>query len=212
MRTFLLGPLAVVIAAQIGCSGSDSAGASCGAFTPCGGELVATWNIQQLCSPQRAPADCPGYKLDLSRVMANGTVTFAADKSYNTMVTTTGTADITVPKTCLTLMGMTLTCQQLNALLALAAADPDSDIKSAMCSEAGADCACSVTSKGNPQTERGTYRTSGSTVFIKANGSMNETPNDYCVSGNTLKTAEQMGGMMSMLSDAAAGTLVLVKQ
>ena len=189
--------LVVGASALLSC-GDDGDGGSCGAFTPCGGNVVGTWSIQNMCSTGSVSSlieDCPGATTSIEGLKGSGTVTYNADMTMVSNTTLTGTMKMNVPMSCI----MGGTCAQLDAVLKSLATEPDSPFSSASCTGSST-CACSFQLKGTAEMETGTYSISGNKITDSDGDAQ-----DYCVSGDTLqlKSTMSMGGMMEDLQLAA---------
>lgn len=145
---------------------------------------------------------CAGITSETKDIAMSGTVAYNGDKTYQASVTVTGTVVVTVPASCLTQQGVTLTCAQLQQSLESNAADEG--YQSATCTDSGG-CTCTMKLAPEVQATNGTYSTSGGTLTqIEAGG----TPDDsaYCVKGTKLTLSPE--GTMSSVT----GSIVLTKQ
>jgi hypothetical protein len=174
----------------------DDGNGSCSAFTPCGGDVVATWTIKDMCvtgGGAGAIEECPGATATFEGVKGSGTIAFNANMTTTENVAITGSMKMNVPGSCL----MGGTCAQLDAALKAAfLGDSDAAFSAVSCSGSSS-CSCNVTFKGTPSTEMGTYTISGNKI-IDEDGEEQE----YCVSGKTLsmRSSMSMAGMMDDLS------------
>jgi hypothetical protein len=181
-----------------GATGTD--GGTC-SFTPCGGDIVGTWRLSSICALGPA-SDCPpsgGVTVDRSK--SEATFTFASDGTVVYAYSGTLTETLLYPDTCLA---------GIDAGTARACSDFQSEVQSSIqrddggaplagltsftCSvNASSICMCDEVFTSAPQTENGTYTTSGDQVTITlaaadggaVDGGTNP-PSEYCVSGNTL--------------------------
>lgn len=190
-----------------GCGGGSGGSAACGAFTPCGGNVVGNWTITGSCFGGAATdSACPGATSNFSGIKMAGTVNLTAAMTYVTSATISGNAEVTLPNSCLMQPGLSLTCADLNALYALALAEPDSPLSAASCRANGNACACSFTFRPTPSVEQGTYVTAGNTLTMTSTSDPTPSVNEYCVTGNKMNLKETMtmpgGGGMGM--DAVA--------
>jgi hypothetical protein len=162
---------------------------SCGKTVPCGGVVVGNWNINSECVnsevlTMEAAVSCPGATATISGIHVSGTASFNADLTYTMTTTASASAQETLPPSCLTTNGVTLTCAQLDqALQAAIAADPTS-LQSAHCSGSST-CTCSFTIPAQMSTTAGTYATAGTSITLSPAGGM-VSSNEYCVKGNEL--------------------------
>jgi hypothetical protein len=181
-----------------GCGDDDSA-ASCEKSAGCGGDLVGTWKIASACfdsPPMMASMSCPGLTTT-TNLDEQGTVTYRADGTYTGNLTLSGSVNVSVPASCLTQQGTTVTCAQLQESLRASAA-----YSSVTCTGSSG-CSCVAQIAPQTQAPSGTYAVSGSTVTHSAGNSPDS--NDFCVQGTTLT-------MTASSSSATAGTIVLTKQ
>jgi non-reducing end alpha-L-arabinofuranosidase len=181
---------------------------SCTDVSPCGGDVVATWNVTSSCLTVAGDMDvslasmgCPTVPTTGS-LKVTGTWTANSDGTYADNTTTTGTVDFPLAPSCLSISSVAVECSK--------AADILSAIgwASATCSNASGQCKCTATAnqKGGlgvisayKQTS-GTYAISGNTL------NTDETVDyAYCVSGSTL-TMTPKPSFMGM-----KGTIVLTK-
>lgn len=206
--------LAVLVFAQIGCGGDG--GSSCGTFTPCGGNVVGRWNVTDSCVSASAPpmvSGCQTQDVDASGLKMSGGSTFNADMTYSSEITVSGSVSATVPASCLMQAGITLTCEQVNALFLLSLIDnPDAPFSALSCTKAGSGCRCALTLKPTTGPVQGTYTTAGTLLTLTgADGSSDSS--DYCVSGNKLQLKpSMMAGMGQMGGMDVTGLVVFTKQ
>lgn len=177
---------------HLACSGS-SAGDSCGKVSPCGGDLVGTWKIVTGCvtgSPSTTMSNqaCPGETVGNASVDTSGTATFTADGKYSVTETISSSVSFTVPSSCLTSGGATLSCSDLNATGS--GDDGGAPGPTTSCATSGSSCACTLSQPAQTVTEMGTYVTAGSTFTAtpssSSTGSLMAGNDGYCVQGNTL--------------------------
>lgn len=191
-------------ASFLSCGDDDDAG-SCAAFTPCGGDVVGTWSIQNMCLTGGA-ADliegCPAATLSLDGIKGSGTITFNPNMTTTENITISGAMTLTVPTSCF----MGATCAQIDAGFRTALLnDPETPFSAVSCSGSGP-CSCRMTFKDTPATtEMDTYMISGNKI-IDGDGEAQE----YCVSGKTMNVRSTMP-MAGMMEDLAF-TMTLQKQ
>jgi len=193
-----------------GGSSSDSGGGGCGTASTCGGDVVGTWQVSSSCVAVDASAmmgnmSCPGATTSTSGAKITGTITYAADKTFISNLTTSGTMVVTLPASCLTQQGVTVTCGQLQQVLNGMA---NSTFSSATCTASGGGCACSVALKPVTSTETGTYSTSGG-VLTQTGTSGTPDDSDYCVQGSKLSVST--GSSSSAMSSGVSGLVVFTK-
>jgi hypothetical protein len=179
----------------LSCGGDDDNG-SCGAFTPCGGDVVGTWTIKNMCvtgGGAGAVEDCPGATSTFEGIKGSGTITFNANMTTTENVAISGSMKMNLPASCL----MGATCAQVDAgLKAAFLGDPEAPFSAVSCSGSGS-CTCNVTFKGTSMMSMDTYTISGNKI---TDGEGEE--QEYCVSGKTLnmRSSMSMAGMMDDLT------------
>jgi hypothetical protein len=202
------------------CGGTTTSGGgnggnavSCGTSS-CGGDIVGKWNIVGYCgSVATQTTTMPGcaepLTTDVVGLTVTGTVEYRTDGTYTVSTTSSGTAQVTYPAACLTLRGVTITCEQLDqAVKQQLTAKADAGITSFSCAS-GAAGACMCTEVIGAQTNgaQGTYSVNGA-VLTQGAGSSPETV-DYCVAGNRLtETPRSAGGDAGVAFSGAVGLLL----
>lgn len=182
------GTLAALIPLIVSCSSNSGSGASCIADSiPCGGNLEGTWNLKQQCidvdSPSSVTSACSGATAHGSNLVMHGTVTYVADGTYSENITLSGDIVVTIPPSCLTQNGVTMTCAQLNQSMSQQGTP-------VTCSDAnGGGCSCTMPVPAGQTTESGTYTIAGHVLTTAHEGQSDQT--DYCVH------ASQSGGQIS---------------
>jgi hypothetical protein len=202
--------LPTTLLATLSCGSSSSgSGGSCPQTTPCGGNLVGTWDITASCGTGGSMMSnpmCPGENVALTSVNETGSFTFNMDGTYATMGSISVQEAASVPLSCLSMGGGTATCGQLAMALnaqMIGTVQPDGGVSpgstSATCSMSGANCECNVTFSLPNTSAMGTYTTSGTGVTLTPNGG-GPTTDGYCVQGSTLTLATTMGATTGTLS------------
>jgi hypothetical protein len=208
MKTFKIGlaGIALVLAVS-GCGGDDnkSGGPACNAFTPCGGDVVGTWQVKDSCMQGKLTVDgCPTASITFDGVKTTGTMTFNADKTGTASITTTGGVKMSLPQSCLA--GQT--CASIDAVLKTElATETMTEFSSVACS--GTDpCTCVYTLKGTPSNDGGSWSTSGSVLTQGTDKA------DYCVAGQELKVKSRPAGMSTsmMAMDDLTLSVILTKK
>ncbi|HXU83396.1 MAG TPA: hypothetical protein VN914_18515 [Polyangia bacterium] len=210
MRTFGA-LLALGLATLAGCGGSDSK--SCSGGAACGGTIVpGRYKISSYCAAaggtQKVEGCEAGVGVDLSGVTFTGTMTFNADKTYQTDTVGSGTFSESFPASCL----MGVSCSQIAAFLQ---GDPDfmSMFSSLMCTGTS-NCTCSFTLKPQPEMTSGTYSTAGTTLTLTPTAGAPDS-GGYCATPTQLVlTSALMAGMMAGMPemDQIVSNIVLTKE
>jgi hypothetical protein len=172
------------------CGGSSG---SCGKVQPCGGDVVGDYNISAACINNAAinmniGIDCPGATASAAGLSISGTASLNADLTYTRTQTISATVQMTIPPSCLTMDGITLTCAQLDQALQTLITDPTSPFQSARCAGSSS-CSCSFVLRPETQSDSGTYLTAGTALtWTSSTGSVDA--DQYCVQGNELHLPE----------------------
>jgi len=200
--------LAVCLALLTSC-GDSSGGTNCTLAPHCGGDLVGSWAVTASCVETNATApSTPGCQVPLAvrgSYSVTGTAVFNSDLTYNMALAGSGTSTVEFPLSCLTVGGITITCDQLSQHFA-----PDPTISSVKCTVIGGTtqtCECVSTLSGQPNPQAGTYSTSGSSLTTVPAGGAAEAET-YCVRGNQLTISPSTADSMS----SVAGNLTLFRQ
>lgn len=184
--------LASVLTPVVSACGSSSG--SCGKVSPCGGDVVGTYNISAGCintaaiNMMNVVSGCSGATVNTSGVKVTGTGSFNADLTYSVMETLSASISETLPASCLTMTSngvtVTLTCAQVDQVIQqLVQMDPTT-FQSAHCAGTGS-CTCSFTLAPQTTSETGTYVTSGTNITMTSStGTVTTDP--YCVQGKDL--------------------------
>lgn len=163
--------------------------ANCPAFTPCGGDAKATWNVSGGCIKEeifdQAKAQCPTLGVENVVFQARGFVT-ADGTNFQRHTEVKFTAKFVVPSGCKAAIG---TCSGIaSAIKTLGGMD------TATCADDAATggCTCDV---GNTIEEQlaDTYTAAGNTITTGTGGAAARTY-DYCVTGNSATFQETTGG------------------
>ncbi len=197
----------------LGCDGNGDG--TCATPAACGGDVVGKWKVVSSCVSVTStpPMDCPQATAKVSNLVVNGDTTYKADLTYASTLSLGADYDFTFPAACLTNQGVTLSCSQLQAALALVLGmEPDTTVNSVTCSATGGGCSCTLKASFGPKAESGTYTTAGGVLTETATGGQ-PAPSDYCVQGNKLQLLPHMSMSMGGMSDGTvSGTIVMMKQ
>jgi hypothetical protein len=204
----------VVLSAALGltmlsCGGSSG---SCGKVSPCGGDVVGNYNVSAACFDNAALsmnliADCPGASVKILGLNVSGSASFNADMTYSVTETVSITASETIPTSCLTTSGITVTCAQLDQAIQMLVAQSPGTYQSAHCSGASA-CTCTFTLAPQTMSEAGTYTTSGTTLTT-TDSTGSSSSSEYCAQGNELHMLQVD---MTMAMGKVQADLVLTKK
>lgn len=208
MRGVFATMVAVLCSALASSCGGGGGVASCGKVSPCGGDPVGAWKFAGQCTNEAFAFDndfCPAATASLGGISASGTATFSADASYTMNLTQSGTIYMTIPATCLSQGGITLTCAQLQqSIQAAIADDPDAPLGSVTCSGVGS-CSCSM-KMSSTESSTGTWTVEGTTLSLSGLDS-----GEFCVKDKelhliTVDTTMTMGtmGQFKITSDIVA--------
>ncbi|MEI9952246.1 MAG: hypothetical protein WDO74_25475 [Pseudomonadota bacterium] len=170
-------------------SGSGGAGngagapnrlSACPTVTPCGGNLVGDWTIQQECIalPTDSVEWCAGATFALSPVTATGSVSFKADHSMTSSGTVSWSESVRLPPSCYT----EDLCSELGPRMS-----KEPSVTNAQCGyDAVTGCSCSLTYSMTSMGS-GTYQVQGNNVTFASDSNPDGEPEDYafCVSDNT---------------------------
>jgi hypothetical protein len=168
--------------------GGGGGGGDCGKVMPCGGDIVGEWTFKSVCTDTTMMGDltgglCPSAAIDVKSEIS-GSVTYDASMTYSQDMTISGTADVTVPASCLMQGGFTLTCEL--AQIALNSELAETGIfESGTCKSAGSGCSCTLVMSPQTSNQSGDYTTAGTQVTHTPSGGVAAVEN-YCVQGRTL--------------------------
>jgi hypothetical protein len=194
------------VLASTGLSACGGGAGTCGNTAACGGDLVGTWKVTSSCVTINATMFddmCPTASVRTSDVSVKGSMTFNADLTYTSTATLMGKAVITLPASCLTGPGGTVTCAQLNALFAL---DPST---AGVTCVGTSSCTCTGPLSDAPSNETGTYTTTAAGILTQTATGGTPEESAYCVKGTTL--TDSPSGASTMMGQES-GTITLTKQ
>jgi hypothetical protein len=192
-------PFTVIIVAD---ATQQSGGQCSGDFTPCGGSLVGTWEIETAC--MNVPPDpfggeenpfeiCSVQPVASFDIDISGEVTFGADGSFSNEQTTSVSGGFVISGACLDEIaaqsgGAGITCEEFGGV------------------PRGEDCILGGASEP-PMTEitTGTYTTAGNVLTVIEDGFEPDPASDgeeYCVRGDTLTVhlSDEEGGLDMILT------------
>jgi hypothetical protein len=197
-----------------GMTSSTGGGGSCGQVQPCGGAVVGTWKVANVCILDSAmlgldaSSICATATIELTKFTGTGGVTYGADQTYQDTGTVTIDFKLTVPTTCFA-TGKSCADVQDGYVQEM---KTDSTLKSASCATSGAACVCQI-STVQDATEAGTYATSGTMLSTTPTGGT-ASSDSYCVQGNELHdlSVDMSMPMGNMGTVKITGDIVFTKQ
>ena len=191
----------------VAAAGCGSSAGTCGNTAACGGAIVGTWTITSSCVTEGASmldSQCPTATASSSNLTINGTVTYNADGTYSSTSTASGSIYVTLPPSCLTTNGVTLTCDQLNQLFQ---SNPTPGVTLNCTGTTG--CACTETIASQTGSETGTYTTTAAGLLTDTPSGGTASQTDYCVKGTTMTQSPHAGS--AMMGQNISGTITLTK-
>jgi len=181
-----------------GVATAGGTGASCTSVTPCGGDVVGTWNVTSSCLKVSGTLDvrslfsfsCATGQVSGS-LQVTGSWTAKADGTFVDGTSTTGTEQVTLGAECLVLSGAPVSCDALGGVMSGVYFDT---VTCTPAAAGGCSCNANVKQKGSigllssdPQKE-GNYTLSGNTLSIVQDNSSYA----YCSSGKLTLTPQGM--------------------
>jgi hypothetical protein len=197
-----VGSLVALVAA-----GCGSSGGTCSNAAACGGSVVGTWTITSSCVSESASmvdSQCPSATASSSGLSITGSVTYNADGTYSSSSTISGSVRVSLPQSCLTYNGVTLTCAQLTQA---SQSNPTAGVTLSCSGTSG--CICTETIAPQSSSETGTYTTTAAGVLTQTPTGGTASQDDYCVKGTTMTLSPSAGS--TMMGQAASGTITLTK-
>lgn len=164
--------------------------------TPCGGDVVGTWNVAMCPLAISGELDmmgfglgCPSATVTSGSLQVTGTMTFNMDGTYADATTTTGEQVVELPETCLHVSGTVTACDRVGGpvrdSLGYVAFDCVDNTETGGCT-----CQATIEQEGglaliglDPFTE-GSYMTMDTSLSLE--GEDADTEYSYCVSEDTL--------------------------
>jgi len=218
MTSFRPFPMTLLLALSAGACG-DGETRTCATGEACGGAITAgRYQITSFCAAIQGPLMADGcsspISIDLGGLTVSGSMTFNADKSYQTDTTTSGSFVEVIPGQCLARQGLKVSCAQLTA--ALQSQEDASDIFSSLTCTGDDSCSCTFTLKPQRQMLAGTYATSGSTLTLSTlageadSGAYCATPSQLTLLSGNMASVGQMMGMPGM--PATTSNMVLTRE
>jgi hypothetical protein len=188
--------------------GDGSGGGSCSAFEACGGDVVGTWNVKDVCyegflklfDAELEEPECDGTFRSVD-AQVSGTYTFSKDGTLSQDLTLQVDIDTLWSKSCLSAIAggasvdIDATCKSLENTYSMQA-----EFEGASCSVKGSACACLITSTPMAEMSSGAYKVQGKNLVDVMDG--DSTP--FCVAGDTLT--------LSATSSSLNGQIILVRK
>ena len=193
----------VVLAA----SGCGSSGGTCSNTAACGGAIVGTWTITSSCvseSGSMFDSQCPSATVSSSGLTITGSGTYNADGTYSSTSTINGTIYVTLPPSCLTSSGVTITCDQLNQVFQ---SNPTPGLT--LNCTGSSSCSCTETVANQTSSETGTYTTTAAGLLTETPTGGTASQTDYCVKGTTMTQSPHAAS--AMMGQPVSGTITLTK-
>jgi hypothetical protein len=185
----------------------SSSGGTCASSAACGGNIVGTWTIGSSCVTANASmfdSQCPSATVSSSNVQLSGTFTFNGDMTYTSNVTSSGSVVVTLPASCLTMQGVTVTCDQITQVFQ---ANPTPGVT--FTCTGSSSCTCNETVANATSAMSGTYTTTAAGLLTETASDGTVSEGDYCVKGTTL--TESTHADSAMMGQSVSGTLTLTK-
>ena len=194
---------------------TGSTGGSCGTVTPCGGDVLGTWDVKSSCLQISGTSDISYLGLACltaeitGTVNVTGTLTLDADGKYTDNTVTKGSDSWALGASCLDLSGTHVGCDQISNVFAVTLSGYGYEEFKCVDAASGGGCTCQgkINSTGglgllyNDLTATGKYTSANNTLSI---GDALEY--SYCVKGTELTVTPKPG---TMNSTPYAGTVVL---
>jgi hypothetical protein len=197
----------VGLLAALAAAGCGSSGGTCSNAAACGGDIVGSWTITSSCvseSGSMFDSQCPSATVSSSGLTITGSVTYNADGTYSLTSTTAGSLDVTLPPSCLTSNGVTVTCAQLNQEVQ---SNPTPGL-TINCTGSSS-CSCVETIVSQTSSETGTYTTTAAGLLTDTPTGGTAGQTDYCVKGTTMTQSPHAGS--AMMGQNVSGTITLTK-
>jgi hypothetical protein len=212
MRGIVSTVILALTCAIAGCESdsSDAAGGGggCSAFKACGGDIVGTWSVEDVCfedaaalfEGQLSDPECDGTFRGVD-AHASGTYAFSKDGVASSDITIQLDLDTVWSKSCLSaiagsaIVDLAATCRSVERTYSMVA-----EFEGASCSVKGSACACLITSTPMNVTSSGQYKVEGKELVDVVDGDSNP----FCVAGDTLT--------LSITSSSLSGQIILTRK
>jgi hypothetical protein len=158
---------------------------SCENFVACGGDVTGTWNLVGACvdtGVDNTGGECPEQTID-AQIDITGDIIIAADGTFTSELTTSGTVSFSLPASCLEAFAGSpdFTCDSLGD-------EGDAETQPTVCTGDPADTGCTCSQEQAIETDQGTgtWETDGNTFSTTDDDSTEPEVWEYCVKGNTV--------------------------
>jgi hypothetical protein len=182
----------------------------CTSVSPCGGDVVGTWNVTSSCltlpnnlNVALVGLGCASVPITSSSLQTTGTYTAKADGTFTDNTTTKGSVSFPLAPACLSISSVPTTCDRMSGIFAALG------WTMATCTDTNGQCSCALSTdqKGGlgfvspVATATGRYTVANNTL----------TTNDgleysYCAAGNQLSVTPLMPGLVGKLVLQKEGT------
>jgi hypothetical protein len=200
---------------KVGGSGGAGGGETCSKVTPCGGEVVGTWEAKSSCLKQSGTADISYLGLACLTAQINGsievtgTLTLGDDGKYTDKTVAKGNDSWALDAACLNLSGTKVTCEGISSVFAVTLAGYGYEDFKCVDASSGGGCTCqgTINSPGglgllyNDLTPSGKYTSADNTLSLG-----DGLEYSYCVKGSELTVTPNPGNLNST---PYTGTVVL---
>lgn len=205
--------LCAVALSLVSCKTDDGEGASlsagsCGGFMACGGDVLGIWTLQDICLDNAAayfrmeldePACAGVFRGVDARV--SGTVVFMANGTGMSTGTMSVDMDTLWSVACLRALTQVSNIDIASACSVLETEySNNAEFEGAACMVEGAACACLITSAPRSITSSGGFRVEGDQILDTTAGVPDDSPEPFCVAGNTLTVAMNGNGLTGQLT------------
>jgi len=212
MRGIVSTIILALTCAMAGCKSDSSdaggGGGSCSAFKACGGDVVGTWNVKDVCfedalklfDAQLDEPECDGIVRSVDP-QASGTYAFSKDGIASSDLTLQLDIDMLWTGACLSAIAGGASVDLNAACSAIERSNSmQAEFEGGACNVKGNACACLITSMPKTVTSSGGYKVEGKNlVDVMASDSA-----PFCVAGDTLT--------LSVTSSSITGQIILVRK
>jgi hypothetical protein len=190
---------------QVGGSTSNGTGANCTSVTPCGGDVVGSWDVTSSCLNLSGNFVSTGSGLGCDTVPLTGTLqvkgsfAFTADMQFQDNTTTTGDATVILDRQCLFMSGTWTTCDLIPVGI------ENLGFSNVSCVDAaggGCTCQAKINQSGTmglivaSAENSGQYTASGNTIVTGQNPfTAVDLAYPYCVANGNLTMTPKTSGM-----------------